>query len=516
MRDILDGLLPVLQSAWAGLELVLSWPNILYPVTGTLLSMMFAFLPGLSGVTLMALAISFTFAWDPLPVILLFGAFVGGATFMGSVTAILFNIPGTAPSAATMIDGYPMACQGQARTAIACSAMSSALGSSFGIFVLILLIPLLRGAVLAVGPPEFLMLAIWGLCTIAALVRGSLIKGLAAAGTGLLLAFVGLDPLTSEARYTFGSTYLRDGLSIIPVFLGLYAGAEMIDLAVTGRATISGHSHTEELAGSIREGLLSVFRHFGLFIRSSIIGTIIGLIPAVGGTVASFVAYGQAVQTARKGRENFGRGDIRGVLAPEAAHDAKDGGSLVPTLAFGIPGSEGTALLLAAMTLHGLVPGKQLLTDNLDLVFALIWSLFFSNWLTSILGVLAVHRLARLTVLRAQVLAPVILALAAIGAFASRGMIEDVVLVCAFAVFGYYMKKHRWPRVPLVIALVLGPLFETNFHITRRLDQLGRINFWSRPLVLVLIALTLITVASTLAQSRKRSRTCREDDAQEL
>ena len=259
----------------------------------------------------------------------------------------------------------------------------------------------------------------------------------------MLLAFVGFDPRTAELRYTFGSSYLHDGLSLVPVFLGVYAIAEMIHLAVTGKRTISGKTRPEELTGSLWEGATSVFKHFGLFIRSSIIGTVIGMIPAVGGTVASFVAYGHAVQTAGKDRENFGLGDIRGVLAPEAAHDAKDGGSLVPTLAFGIPGSEGTALLLAMLTLHGLAPGKELMTSRLDLVFALIWSLFFSNWMTSIVGVTLVSQLARLTVIRTQVLAPVIFVLAALGAFAHKNRIEDVALAFGFGDHRLLLQEAR-------------------------------------------------------------------------
>lgn len=501
---------PILQAAWDGLLLVFTWPNILYPVIGTLLAMVIAFMPGLSGFTLMALAIPFTLTWDRLPIMLLFGAFVGGATFMGSVTAILFNIPGTAPSAATMIDGHPMARRGQAKTAIGCSAMSSALGSSFGVFALILLIPVMRQTILAFGSPEFLMLVIWGLATIAAVIRGSLIKGLAAGGLGLLISFIGFDPRTAELRYTFGSLYLHDGLGLVPVFLGLFAVAEMVDMSVTGRRTVSDKSRPEELTGSLWEGIRAVFSHFGLFIRSSLIGTVIGMIPAVGGTVASFVAYGQAVQTARRDKMNFGQGDIRGVIAPEAAHDAKDGASLVPTLAFGVPGSEGTALLLGALTLHGLTPGKELMADHLDLVFALIWSLFFSNWMTSILGVAIVGQLARLTVIRTQLLAPVIFALATLGAYVSEGRIEDVVVTFIFGFVGYYMKKHDWPRVPLVIALVLGPLFESNLHLTLRLHELGRINFWTRPIALSLVLLTAVTLGLPYLQALLARRSGRQ------
>ncbi len=350
------------------------------------------------------------------------------------------------------------------------------------------------------------MLAIWGLTMIAAVTRGSILKGLAAAGIGLLLAFVGLDPRTVETRYTFGNIYLRGGLSFIPVLLGVFAIAETIDLIVTGRRTISGKTRMEQLTGSIGEGIRTVFRHFRLFISSSIIGTVVGIIPGIGGTVAGFAAYGHAVQMARHGHENFGLGDIRGVLAPEAANDAKDGASLVPTLAFGVPGSEGTVVLLAALILHGITPGKELLANQLHLVFVLIWSLFFANWITSILGLASVNYLAWLTVVPINFIGPFICVFAALAAFVYKGRMEDVLLVFLFGIIGYLMKKYGWPRVTLIIAMVLGSLFETNFHITIKLHQVGRINFWTRPFVLILIVMTAMSLFLPYVKALRRKR----------
>ncbi len=471
--------MPVLDAAAQGFWLVFSWPNILYPTIATLAAMIFAFLPGLSGVTLMALAISLTFSWDPLHIMLIFGAFTGGSTFMGSITAILFNIPGTAPSAATLLDGHPMAKQGKAMTAIGCAASSSALGSTIGVLVLILLLPVLRSLILSFGPAEFLMLSIWGLATIASLTGRSLLKGLTMAGIGLLLAFVGLDRRTAEPRFTLGIDQLQDGLNVIPVFLGVFAIAQMLELSARKDCVVS---EGVVLSGNLWDGVLAPFQHFGLLLRSSLIGSVVGMIPAVGGTVASFLAYGQAVATSRD-RSGFGHGDIRGVIAPEAAHDAKDGGSLAPTLAFGIPGSEGTAVLLAALTLHGFVPGPSLLKEQLPMVFALIWSLFFSNWLTSLLGLAIARPLARISSLPTGQLAPMILIFAVLGAYMQQGRFSDVVIAFLFGWAGYHLKQHGWPLVPMVTALVLGPLFEANLHLTTALTQVGRIHFFARPIV---------------------------------
>lgn len=481
----------VLAAAWEGLRLVLAWPNILYPVAGTLVAMLVALLPGVSGAALMALAIPLTFGWDPLHVMLLYGALVGGATFMGSVTAIMLNIPGSAPNAATLIDGYPMAQQGMAQTALAASATASALGSTFGIAVLIAALPLIARIIPRVGPAEYLLLATWGLLAIGTIIRGSVAKGLAAAGLGLMLSFIGFDPRTADLRFTFGALYLQDGLSIVPVFLGLFAVAETIDLSASGRVTVSGSTRVEELGGSTIDGIVAVFRHGWLFLKSAVIGTVVGMIPGLGGTVAAFVAYGEAARTDRTG--TLGTGDIRGVIAPESANDAKDGGALLPALTLGIPASAGTAVLLGVMAIHGIRPGEELLTEGLPLAFALIWALFISNWITSIAGLAVVRPLSRLTIMRTRRLIPPISVLALLGAFAYRGRVADVWVAMAFGVLGYLMKKYDWSRVAFVMALVLGPLFELNLQLTLNLQRLGRIDFWTRPSVLVLLALIALT-----------------------
>jgi len=493
------------MAAREGFFIIFSWPNILYPLAGTMLAMFFALLPGTRVATLTALAIPLTYGWDIYPVLMLFGALVGGATFMGSVSAIMLNIPGTSANAATLLDGYPMARQGRARTALACSATASALGSCVGIVVLVMLLPFMQEAVLLLGPPELLMLTMLGLTTVTAVSQGSMVKGLAIAGVGLLLSFLGQDPRTAELRFTLGSLYLWDGLSVVPVFLGIFSVAEMMDLAVSQRLSVSGKRHIEELTGSARDGVLAVFRHGGLFLRSSVLGTVVGIIPGIGASVASFVAYSHAVQSSGKDRGKFGRGDIRGVLAPEAANDAKDGGVLVPALAFGIPGNEATALLLAALTLHGISPGKELVSTNTTLIFVLIWALFLSNWLTSLLGLAMIGPLTRVTLLPTGKLVPVMLSVAVISAFAFKGRLADVATTLLFGLLGYGMKKHGWPRVPMVLALILGPLFELNYHLTGQMYRMGRLEPGSRPVAAILLIL-IVTVMAWGPVTRKIGR----------
>lgn len=484
----------VTEAAWTSLALVFSWPYILYPVVGTLLSMVFAGLPGIGGATLMALALPFAFSLDPIAAMLLFGSFVGGGTFMGSVSAILLGIPGKPANAATVFDGYAMAQQGLAKTAIGCAAAASALGSTIGVAVLLLMLPLLRDTILMFGPTELLALGLWGLTTIVLVTRGSALKGLAAAIAGLLLTLVGTDRRSGDPRFTFGTLYLRDGLDMVLVFLGVFSLAEVIDLLASRKQTISGRDRLEELEGSVWDGCKSVFTHFPLFLQSSGVGAVVGMIPGVGGMIGGFVAYGLAVRGAGADSGKFGHGDIRGVLAPEAANDAKDGGTLAPALLFGIPSGASTALLLVALKQIGVAPGRELVTQHMDYVFLLVFSLFLSNWLTSILGVMLVRPFAWLTVAPTRLLIPVLLTLTVGGAYLYRGRAADVLIVGVFGVLGYGMKRYDWSRAAFVMALVLGALIETNFVIAVQLHQLGRVYFWERPITLSLIGLTIASL----------------------
>ena len=488
---------------------VFSWPGILIPVAGTLLAMVTSFLPGIGNTSIVVLVMVMTMSWDVESVLLMFGALTGGATFMGSITAILFNIPGSVSSTPALLDGHPMARLGLPRTAIACAATASAVGSLFGVLVLLAVLPAIRPLLLEFGPLERLLIGIWGLTTIIAVPGGSPLKAAAMTALGLLVALFGSDPASGLPRWDFGLHGLSQGFGIVPVMLGIFTFSELIEWM----RSYSLRKATAEAAtgeDSTRRGIRAVFRNFGLTIRASSIGTLVGMIPGVGGTVAGFVAYGHAVQSAKGDRSSFGKGDIRGLIAPEAAVDAKDGGSLLPALAFGLPGSEAGVVLLAVFALHGIVPGMPMLTTQLPLTFTLILALLFSNLLTSFVGVALTPWLARLRSLRIERIALPGLIVSLVTVVQIDGHLFDLYTAVGFGIAGYYWRTHDWPRIPFIIAFVLGSLIETNLALTVQLVQLDRIVPWERPASIVILGLV---VASLVWMRARRSALAHEPAA---
>jgi len=475
-----------------GLDVLWQWQVILYLAGGTLIGMLFGALPGLGGPTVVALLIPLTFGMEADAALLLLAASMGGVAFGGSISAILINTPGTAPNAATCFDGYPMARRGEANVAIGAAATASALGAVFGLMVFTLILPFAAQFLLSFSYSENLMLALFGLGTIAIVSEGSVAKGLIAGAFGMLLAFVGRDIVTGRLRYTFDSSYLQDGFALIPVLIGLFALGEVISLLVKG-GSIQDHPSEARRSGGMADtmrGVGAVFSNFFLFLRCSMLGTVIGAIPGLGGTVANFFAYLHAKQTSHDG-DTFGQGNVKGVIASESSNDAKDGGAMLPTILFGLPGSATWAVLLGGFVLHGVAPGPQLVNTNPDLIFVLIFGLLVANILTSILGILLASHLARLVTVPVLVLAPIIFVTGLVGAYATNGRAGDVVVAGIFGVIGYGMKKYGFPRVSVVIGLILGPIAEASYF---QLTYSGQ-SLWSRPIAMSLLALTVLMLS---------------------
>ena len=481
------------------LGLLFTWPTIGFLVIGTLIGMVFGALPGLGGTIALALLIPLTFGMEPTPAMVLFGSTLGGVAFGGSISAILINVPGTGPNAATLLDGYPMSRQGRAGEALGVSATASALGAIFGLIVLVAILPIAREVILAFSSPEFFWLAVFGLTIIAVTSRGQMLKGLVAGGIGLLLAFVGYNAVTGIYRYGFGTEYLWDGVQLVPALIGLFAIAEVIKLAAEG-GTIAEGGEIKSARGALK-GAKIVFSHPVTFLRSAATGTLIGMVPGAGGTVANFISYMGALQS-DDDPESFGKGNPKGVIASEAANDAKDGGALLPAVVFGIPGSAAIAVMLGGFILHGLNPGRQLLNDNLPVLFTLIFSLLFANILTSIIGLSIADQIAKLTRIPVNVLTPAILVVSLVGAFAIRNNLGDLFIAVIFGFIGYAMIAFDYSRIAVVIALILGELAERSFLQSLMISDNGPLIFVTRPISIILIALTIIGLVLPFVRGR--------------
>jgi putative tricarboxylic transport membrane protein len=491
----------ILAKAVEAAVLMFQWPDCLLLVAGTLIGELFGALPGLGGVVAIALLIPLTYEMTMVQAMMLLMTAQGGSAFGGSISALLINIPGESVNAATTLDGHPLAKQGKAATALGASATASALGAIFGVLILMFSIPLMYKIALVFGPPEMFALAILAITTIAAVTEGSLLKGLITAGLGVLISFIGFNRVIGGVRFTFGSDYLWDGIKLIPVVIGLFAIAQAIDLAVKG---VPIADKTQLIKGSVWEGIKSVFKHKWVFLRSSVTGTLIGIIPGVGGAVANWLAYGQAVQMSKE-PDTFGKGNIQGVIAPEAANDAKDGGALIPTLALGVPGSAYCAVLLGAFLVHGVIPGPTLFETQMEIIWVIIFSLIASNILTSVIGVALAKHLVKVTTIPSAFLVPIVCILSLLGAFSTRLEITDALVAFIFGIIGYFMMKYKFPRVSLLIALILGYMAEKTFFQSLQMSRGSYAVFFTRPLTLLLFATAIFSFSFPFFNSfRKR------------
>jgi putative tricarboxylic transport membrane protein len=457
-----------------------------------MLGLIVGMLPGLGGVITLALLIPLTFSFDPLTAFMILIAAKGGTNFGGSISAILLNTPGSSPNAATILDGYPMTRQGRAGEALGASAVASAGGAIVGIFITVAMLSVLQEFLGLFGLPEIFWLGVWGLSIVAVVVRGNVVSGLVSALIGVLLALHGLNSATVTPRWTYGLDFMMDGFKLIPTLIGLFAVAEMIQLVSEGGRIDQDQSSD---AGAIQQridGAKSVFVHKYVFLRSAILGTVIGMIPGVGGTTANYVAYLQAMQTADD-PDSFGTGDVRGVIASEASNDGKDGGSLLPTLGFGIPGSASMAVLLGAFLLHGITVGPQIVTDNLDIVAVILMSLLVSNVLVSAVGLLIAGRLTAVTRVDVLYIAPVVLFIAFMGTFGIQNNIWNVWITLVAGIFGFLMIKMNMSRVPMVLGIVLAPIIEANFFRALQSSAGDYAIFVRSPLAILLIVLTILS-----------------------
>ncbi|MCU4752656.1 tripartite tricarboxylate transporter permease [Halobacteria archaeon AArc-curdl1] len=432
-----------------------------YLLIGVIAGMILGIIPGLGGLVALTILLPFTFFLDQYQAFMLLSGAIGATTFSGSLTAILINTPGTSSNAATMIDGYPLTQQGRANEAIIASAISSAGGAIVGTILFLLLLPFISGFVLMFGPSEVFWLIAIALVIIPLSVSNKPLYGIMTAMLGGLLALVGTAPQTGEGRFTLGIDILLDGVDLMAMIIGMFAIAEVVRLMSLGKGSIVDSSKIQ-LQGSKLEGAKAVIKHRWTWLRGSMIGVLIGAIPGAGATVSAFLAYAQAIQFS-KTPDKFGSGAIEGVIAAEAANDAKDGGQLFPTLGLGIPGTASMAVFLAGLLIQGIFPSPSLIVDETYLVLVIILSILASNITTSIIGVALVKYIAKLATTPVPVLFVLITTISLSAVLVTRGQPIDLVFAVAFAIFGLLLIAVNVSRVPFLIAFVLVGMAEESF-----------------------------------------------------
>jgi len=486
----------MLHAVGNALVIILDPWRMLMLAIGVLVGLALGILPGIGGVAGLALLLPFTYKMDPYAAFAMLLGMGSTTTTADPISAILFGAPGHAASAATTLDGYPMTRRGEAGRALGASYMSALIGGLFGAALMGISLPLLRPVILFMGSPELLAIAVFGISMVSSLSGNAPLRGLAAACFGMMLAMIGTDPQTGTLRWTMDSLYLWEGLPIVPLTLGIFALPELCDLAI-GRMAVVEEGKTIDTKSGMWLGIKDCFTHWFLILRCSWIGAAMGAIPGIGVAVIDWIAYGHALRTEKGAAQTFGQGDVRGVIAAESSTNAREGGHLVPTVAFGVPSSAGMAILLGAFLIQGLVPGPDMLTKHLDVTYSMVWSIAIANIIGSGICFLFSGQLAKLATLRYTLIMPCVLSLIYIGAFEHSRNWGDLYSLLFFGLLGWAMKHFRWPRPPLVLGFILGGILERYMFIS--IERYG-IEWLTRPIVVVMLVMSVLSLARPLIQ----------------
>lgn len=469
---------------------VLQWQNLAALAGGTVYGIIIGVLPGLGPSAGMALALPLVMSWHPATALIFMGALYKCSNYGGSLTAILVNTPGDASNAATVLDGYPMCERGRGGVALGLSAASAMVGGTIGMICLMFAAPYLADFALEFGPAEYFLTALLALSLIAAVVQGATIKGLIAAGLGLLLSTVGFDVIAGHLRYTFDWAPIEDGVPLIQALVGLFAVTQALVLAESATSI----SRLARLSGSAWEGVREYIRYPVIIVRSALIGLFVGVLPAVGQSSAGLLAWADAKRIS-KHPEKFGQGAPEGVLASETATNACMPGDLVCTIALGVPGSVGAAVFLGVMIIFGVVPGPLVFADKAGVIYSLFVALVLTSFLVFLIGVTVARHLAVVTLLPNNLIVPLILVVSLLGSLAIRNQMADVIISLAFGALGYVMLKGGFTPIPLLLGLVLGEMVETNFHRALLISGGSYSIFYSSAICKILILLTILSLA---------------------
>lgn len=472
-------------------------------IIGTAWGMLAGAIPGISASLAVILILPFTYSMSSIQsIIVLVAVYIGGMCG-GSISAILLRTPGTPTAVCTVFDGYPMSQKGQAGKALGLSITASAIGGIISGIVMVLAAPTLSKVAMKFQSAEFFALGLLGLSCTASMATKNWKKALISACLGVLISTIGLDYMSGAERFTFGMNWLADGIDFVPVMIGAYAFAEVFRRILARKG---GEDKTEKSSGNMEFiGLGHIIKNWVTYLKSSVIGTIVGIIPAAGGSIASFISYGEAVRSS-KHPETFGQGEELGVVASEAANNAAVGGSLVPTICLGIPGGTVTAIMLSAFTMHGLVAGPTLITQQPDLLYSILWAIVFSSLLLYLIGKVIAKQFAKIADLDYCMVGAMMLLLGIVGAYTLKGSVRDVGIMLVFALIGLALEHFGYSIPTLILGLVLGPICEKGFRKQMIISHADWTVFLKRPLCLIIIIVSIVSFVMPFARAAMKKR----------
>jgi putative tricarboxylic transport membrane protein len=474
-----------------GLEIILNPVSIMLILVSVLLGVLVGALPGLSSTMAVALLLPFTLGLDPVVAIAMMAALYCAGTFGGSITAILINAPGAPPAVATALDGYPLAQRGEAGRALGIAAISSVAGGILSLFIFIVTAPLLAAVALSFRPQEYFALTLFGLSMLAAISGKSSLRNLIAGFFGVMVSMVGIHLVTGVERFTFGTSFLYDGIDFVPVLIGIFAISEMLKQSQAGDVVMERIRSVAVRLPS-RDDLRRIWK---TILRSTGIGTIIGILPAEGTTVAAIMGYNEAKRWS-KHPEEFGKGSIEGIAGPEAANNAGTSGAMVPTLALGIPGSGTTAVILAALIMHGFRPGPFLMRETPEILYAIFVAMLIANVAFLVIGLLGAKVFSMVTLIPRTFLWPSVFCFAVVGSFAYQQQMFDVWIMLIAGLIGFFALRHGFGPAPFVMGLVLGDLIEKNWSQSMIIFDSDWTRFFESPVANLFFALTFLSLAS--------------------
>ncbi len=488
-----------------GLGALLTLDSFLFMILGVFLGIIFGAIPGLGVMLAIVIFLPLTFGMNPIAgILLLLGIYCGG-TYGGSISAILINTPGTPASAATLLDGYPLSQKGQAKKALLMALYASVIGGIISALILLLAAPQLAKVTMFFGPAEYFMLAVFGLSIIASVSGDNVIKGLIAGCLGIFISTIGMDISSGTFRFAFGNINLANGITLVPALIGLFAFSEVLS-KINNKGEVKQTSTNEEVALK-GEGLKpkEMKRSLGTIFRSSIVGTIIGIIPGTGGGIASFISHDLAKRKS-KNPENYGKGELDGVAAAESGNNGVTGATLIPLLTLGIPGDGAAAVLLGAFMLNGLLPGTSLFTEHSTTIYAVMVGLVVVNIIMLVQGRFLINVFAKLAKLPISILVPFLILTCTAGAYAETNTIFNVYIAVTFGLLAYFLMKLGFSPVPLLLGIILGPIAEANLRRALIISDESFSIFLTRPISVFFIALTILSIVLAVMNARKANK----------